>query len=732
MFKKIKDKVIVAGLSALMGTGILFSGVTMQGVYAEDVTEEITDTTAPEKEDISETEAPTEAPIEAGSDTKDAAGTGAVKESSATLVTEASNVKNGWVYENGGFRYYKNGNYYTGWHQMGKKEGEKTTHWSYFGSDGKVYTGWRQMGKAEGEKNAHWSYFGSNGWLRTGWVQFGKGTSDPDGNKEKHWSYFGSNGWLRTGWVEFGKGSSEPDGNKARHWSYFGSNGWLRTGWIEFGKGTSEPDGNKTRRWSYFGSNGWLRTGWIEFGKGTSEPDGNKARHWSYFGSNGWLRTGWIQFGKGTSEPDGNSTKHWSYFGGNGWLTTEWKYFSKEDGENTEHYSYFGSNGWMRTGNQSIGGKNYTFNGSGWMTYPQIMQVNTGSGQAIEKRVAAKVSSMSLEEKVAQMFIVEPSAIGGYGSMTTAGDGLKNAINSRPVGGFIYFKSNLQNPSQTRSMLSATNNFSKNRIGLPAFLCVDEEGGTVARIANNSAFGVSNVGSMRNIGNSGNTDRAYNAGSTIGGYLKNLGFNVDFAPVADVLTNTGNTDVINRVFGTDTGMVSNMAASVSNGIRSKNVLTTYKHFPGNGSGAGDTHEGFVYSNRTMSQISSVELVPFRRGAQDSVPFIMVGHTAFPKVTGNETPSSLSYTTITEMLRYDLGYSGIIISDSMQMGAIIKKYSAGDAAVNAIKAGVDMVLLPNNFNEAYNAVLNAVRQGKIPVNRIDESVTRIVRTKMQMK
>ena len=639
MFKKIKDKVIVAGLSALMGTGILFSGVTMQGVYAEDVTEEITDTTAPEKEDISETEAPTEAPIEAGSDTKDAAGTGAVKESSATLVTEASNVKNGWVYENGGFRYYKNGNYYTGWHQMGKKEGEKTTHWSYFGSDGKVYTGWRQMGKAEGEKNAHWSYFGSNG---------------------------------------------------------------------------------------------WLRTGWIEFGKGTSEPDGNKARHWSYFGSNGWLRTGWIEFGKGTSEPDGNSTKHWSYFGGNGWLTTEWKYFSKEDGENTEHYSYFGSNGWMRTGNQSIGGKNYTFNGSGWMTYPQIMQVNTGSGQAIEKRVAAKVSSMSLEEKVAQMFIVEPSAIGGYGSMTTAGDGLKNAINSRPVGGFIYFKSNLQNPSQTRSMLSATNNFSKNRIGLPAFLCVDEEGGTVARIANNSAFGVSNVGSMRNIGNSGNTDRAYNAGSTIGGYLKNLGFNVDFAPVADVLTNTGNTDVINRVFGTDTGMVSNMAASVSNGIRSKNVLTTYKHFPGNGSGAGDTHEGFVYSNRTMSQISSVELVPFRRGAQDSVPFIMVGHTAFPKVTGNETPSSLSYTTITEMLRYDLGYSGIIISDSMQMGAIIKKYSAGDAAVNAIKAGVDMVLLPNNFNEAYNAVLNAVRQGKIPVNRIDESVTRIVRTKMQMK
>ena len=203
-------------------------------------------------------------------------------------------VKNGWVKENGGYKYYKNGKAYTGWHKMGKAEGENTPHWSYFGKNGVVYTGWRKMGKAEGEKTTHWSFFGSNGWLRTGWVQLGKGTANPDGNSAKHWSFFGDNGWLRTGWVQLGKGTANPDGNTAKHWSYFGGNGWLRTGWVQFGKGTSEPDGNVAKHWSFFGDNGWLRTELQSMGKGTSNPDGNSAKHLSYFGSNGWLRVNQI------------------------------------------------------------------------------------------------------------------------------------------------------------------------------------------------------------------------------------------------------------------------------------------------------------------------------------------------------------------------------------------------------------------------------------------------------
>ena len=282
-------------------------------------------------------------------------------------------IKNGWIREDGGYKYYKNGKAYTGWHMMGSAEGEKTAHWSYFGADGKIYTGWHYMSKSEGEKTAHWSFFGDNGWLRTGWVQFGKGTSNPDGNSAKHWSFFGDNGWLRTGWVQFGKGTSNPDGNSAKHWSFFGDNGWLRTGWVQLGKGTSNPDGNSAKHWSYFGDNGWLRTGWVQLGKGTSNPDGNAAKHWSYFGSNGWLRTEWVQFGRGTSEPDGNSAKHWSYFGPNGWLRTGWqdmgKGTSNPDGNSAKHRSYFGDNGWLRTGTQVIDGKKYRFDNRGWLNY---------------------------------------------------------------------------------------------------------------------------------------------------------------------------------------------------------------------------------------------------------------------------------------------------------------------------------------------------------------------------
>ena len=194
------------------------------------------------------------------------------KTAACTITVKAAKQtgKTGWYKENGGYKYYKNGEAYTGWHKMGKAEGEKTEHWSYFGKDGKIYTGWHKMGKAEGEKKAHWSYFGSNGWLRTGWVQFGKGTSEPDGNKAKHWSYFGGDGWLRTGWQWMGKGTKNPDGNSAKHKSYFGSNGWLRTGNHHIG---SDQYSFNNRGWlqKYFYVNGKKFTGICNFFNSNNE-----------------------------------------------------------------------------------------------------------------------------------------------------------------------------------------------------------------------------------------------------------------------------------------------------------------------------------------------------------------------------------------------------------------------------------------------------------------------------
>lgn len=171
--------------------------------------------------------------------------------------SKKADIKRGWVKEAGGFKYYgKDGKPYTGWHYLGKAEGEKTPHWSYFDKNGTIYIGWHKMGKKEGENPEHWSYFGENGWLRTGWQIMGT-KANPDGKNKVHWSYFGPNGWLRTGWQQLGKGTGNPDGNAAKHWSYFGGNGWLQTGWKWF----TSADGEKTNHWSYFGDNGWLATG---------------------------------------------------------------------------------------------------------------------------------------------------------------------------------------------------------------------------------------------------------------------------------------------------------------------------------------------------------------------------------------------------------------------------------------------------------------------------------------
>ena len=149
-----------------------------------------------------------------------------LKHNKEKKTSEDEYAKGGWIYEDGGYKYYKNGEFYTGWHYMGAVEGEKISHWSYFSKEGSLYSGWHYMSKNEGERTPHWSYFGANGWLRTDWVQMGKGTAEPDGNTQKHWSYFGINGWLRTGLQTMGT-SANPDGNSKLHLSYFGGDGWL-------------------------------------------------------------------------------------------------------------------------------------------------------------------------------------------------------------------------------------------------------------------------------------------------------------------------------------------------------------------------------------------------------------------------------------------------------------------------------------------------------------------------
>lgn len=348
--------------------------------------------------------------------------------------------------------------------------------------------------------------------------------------------------------------------------------------------------------------------------------------------------------------------------------------------------------------------------------------------ETIDEKVNRIVSAMTLEEKVYQMIIVAPESLTGQGKVTQAGQTTRDCINKYPVGGIIYFGANIVNETQITEMLSNTQKYSLERTGLKMFTCIDEEGGRVARIGNNPAFPVETFPDMAYI--NGETE-AYHVGDAIGGYLSRYGFNVDFAPCADVITNSENKVIGTRSFGTDSGIVSSMSLSVARGLKSHGVLATYKHFPGHGSTVGDTHEGFAYTDKTVEELMKSGLVPFKSAADNGIDMVMVAHISVPKVIGDNTPSSLSYRMITGVLKEQLGYKGLIVTDALNMGAIVNQYSSETAAVMAVNAGNDLLLMPKDFKAAARAIVNEVRSGNISEERINESVRKIVRTKLNL-
>ena len=342
------------------------------------------------------------------------------------------------------------------------------------------------------------------------------------------------------------------------------------------------------------------------------------------------------------------------------------------------------------------------------------------------------LDSLSLEQKVAQMFFITPESLTGYSRVTQAGNASKEAFAKYPVGGLVYFAQNLRDPEQTRTMLGNMQQFSEEQTGLPLFLGVDEEGGTVVRIADNAAFGVENIGDMADIGATGDSSKAYDVGETLAGYLKDLGFNVDFAPVADVFSNPKNTVIGKRSFGSDPNVVSEMVVQAVEGLQDNGVAATVKHFPGHGNTTQDSHSGYASSDRTLEELQSMEFLPFEAGIAAGTDFIMVGHITLPNATEEQSPSSINKEVVTDMLRTGLGYSGLIITDAMNMGAITQEYKSAEAAVKAIQAGVDIVLMPEDFQAAYEGVLAAVEDGTLTEERIDESVARIIAEKLAIQ
>lgn len=345
----------------------------------------------------------------------------------------------------------------------------------------------------------------------------------------------------------------------------------------------------------------------------------------------------------------------------------------------------------------------------------------------VDEKVEKIVNNMTLEEKVGQIFMVVPEAVDNDGGSTTVfTENIEKEVEKYNLGGYILFAPNIVDTTQTQELIKGFKKCSK----IQPFIGVDEEGGRVARIGKNSAMGVEKIEPMAQIGKSQNYERANEVGTTIGKYIKNLGFNLDFAPDTDVLTDPNNTEIGDRSFGNDPDVVGKMATEVVKGLQSENVSAVLKHFPGHGGSIGNSHQGFSLSNRTEEELKSCEIVPFKTAIENGADCVMVAHMSLPNVTGDNTSATLSKKVVTDMLKTELNFKGVVFSDSMSMGAITENYGTGDACVKAIEAGIDMVLMPNNLDEAYNAVLQAVKNGKISQERLDDAVSRIIKAKIK--
>ena len=365
---------------------------------------------------------------------------------------------------------------------------------------------------------------------------------------------------------------------------------------------------------------------------------------------------------------------------------------------------------------------------------------NTNNAEPEKSWAEETLESLTLDEKIGQMFMIRPDQLQtswDTWKQHSVDEGVEDFTEEMqanlqlyPVGGYILFDKHFVDPDQAKAFTAQMYEFSK----IVPFVGTDEEGGTkVSRIANAAwkGFEVPQVDGMGYIGETGETELAFMAGDTIAKYLVDYGINLDFAPIADLDDIDSEGVIGDRSFGSDPQLTSKMISAFIDGLHGGNILSCLKHFPGQGSAEIDTHAAYSEIEKTWEEMLLDDIVPFAEN-KEKADMIMLSHISYPNVTGNELPTSLSSVLITDKLRNEIGYEGIIITDSFHMGAIINTYTSEDAAVTAIKAGADIVLMPDDLVKAFNAVKYAVESGDISEERINESVLRILNLKDKLR
>lgn len=336
-----------------------------------------------------------------------------------------------------------------------------------------------------------------------------------------------------------------------------------------------------------------------------------------------------------------------------------------------------------------------------------------------EEKLDKEISEMSIEEKVGQMMVIP---IPGK----RLSEKSKKQLKRIKPGGVIMMGDSYGTYSSTLKLIKDIKKTSK----IPMIVSTDQEGGLVQRLQGITDVKVSNIPSMYKIGRKKDTELAYEIGSIIAKQLRTLGINLTYAPTLDILSNPDNELIGDRAFSSQKNVVAELGISLAQGIEENGVNTCVKHFPGHGDTIIDSHFHLPRIRKTESELNELELVPFKKAIQSGVKMFMVGHISLPTITKVDEPASLSKKIITDLLKNKMGYKGLVITDALNMGAILNEYNEEEVVIKAVYAGVDLLLLPQNNDAMFDAFVKAVKDKKIPESLVDKSVKKILKYKKE--
>ena len=337
-----------------------------------------------------------------------------------------------------------------------------------------------------------------------------------------------------------------------------------------------------------------------------------------------------------------------------------------------------------------------------------------------DPEIDTMIAEMTIEEKVGQLIMV------GFEG-TQANEAIETHIRERFVGGVVLFSRNIQSPQQTAELTNELQRLAgATARQIPLFVGIDQEGGWVIRLKEGATVLPGNMA----LGATNSTELAERAGEITAVELAAVGVNLNFAPVMDVNNNPDNPVIGRRSFGESPELVSRLGISYIRGLQRNGVLATVKHFPGHGDTTVDSHFELPTVSHDLERIHALELQPFRAAIDADVAAIMTAHIVYPAFDADR-PATLSPTILTDLLRKELGFDGLLITDDMEMKAIDDRYQSGEAAVMAVEAGADIVMVlwtSTKQIEVFDALLSAVKSGRISQARLDQSVERILKSK----